>query len=174
MRKTPVAAAVSLSLANGSIALTSTVFAQSEVDDESLESIEAVIVTGSRIRKDVFTSSTPLDVIDIGEASIQGIVAGHGAGIPPGASESISYLVGRDISGVVRQSLVRTAQHALEMADRQIGLADQGRYGLQHRPEIPLSFELGIARRQICQSRMDEDIACGGDGEVPRRWLRVG
>jgi iron complex outermembrane receptor protein len=42
-----------------------------EAEDET--PIEEVVVTGSRIRKDVFTSSAPMEVIDIGEASVQGI-----------------------------------------------------------------------------------------------------
>jgi iron complex outermembrane receptor protein len=44
-----------------------------EADDAASEVVEELIVTGSRIRKDVFTSSTPLDVIDVGQASVQGI-----------------------------------------------------------------------------------------------------
>ena len=72
MRKTPLAAAIGAALANGSLAFTTTAQAQ---DDPAAgnEGIEEVVVTGSRIRKDAFTSSTPMDIIDIGEASIQGI-----------------------------------------------------------------------------------------------------
>ena len=73
MRKTPLAAAIGVALANGSLALTTSAYAQDEGLASGEETLEEVIVTGSRIRKDVFTSSTPMDVIDIGEASIQGI-----------------------------------------------------------------------------------------------------
>lgn len=47
--------------------------AQDDDTAETTERIENIIVTGSRIRKDVFTSSTPMDVVDIEEASVQGI-----------------------------------------------------------------------------------------------------
>ena len=72
MKKTPIAMAVSFALASGSFALTAPALAQDD-DNRSQEGIEEVVVTGSRIRKDVFTSSTPMDVIDVGEASLQGI-----------------------------------------------------------------------------------------------------
>jgi iron complex outermembrane receptor protein len=44
-------------------------------DEEAAAStaIEEIVTTGSRIRKDVFTSSAPMDVVDVGKASIQGI-----------------------------------------------------------------------------------------------------
>ncbi|MDZ7645502.1 MAG: TonB-dependent receptor plug domain-containing protein [Woeseiaceae bacterium] len=42
-----------------------------EVEEQT--ALEEVVVTGSRIRKDVFTSSAPMEVIDVEEASIQGI-----------------------------------------------------------------------------------------------------
>jgi iron complex outermembrane receptor protein len=49
--------------------------AQEEVTDEeaSDESIEEIITTGSRIRKDVFSSSAPMAVVDVDEASLQGV-----------------------------------------------------------------------------------------------------
>ena len=73
MKRTPLATAIGFALANGSLALTAPVHAQDNNATNADEGIEEVIVTGSRIRKDAFTSSTPMDIIDIGEASIQGI-----------------------------------------------------------------------------------------------------
>ncbi len=72
IRKTPLYAAISCVLAHGAL-YSSPVIAQNLTDEEDDASLEEVMVTGSRITKDVFTSSTPLDVIDIEEASIQGI-----------------------------------------------------------------------------------------------------
>ncbi len=72
MKKTPLAIAISIALANGSLIMSAPVLAQDE-GSESTEVIDEVITTGSRIRKDVFTSSSPMDVIDVEEASIQGI-----------------------------------------------------------------------------------------------------
>lgn len=73
MRKTPLAAAIGVALTNSSLLLTTPVFAQDINDNANEQALDEVIVTGSRIRKDAFTSSTPMDVIDIGEASVQGI-----------------------------------------------------------------------------------------------------
>jgi iron complex outermembrane receptor protein len=75
MRKTPIAAAISIALANGSLVLSSPVLAQDvdDADTQSSEVIDEVITTGSRIRKDAFTSSSPMDVIDVDQASLQGI-----------------------------------------------------------------------------------------------------
>ena len=75
MKKTPIATAISIALANGSLLLSGTALAQAIEDAEEAKSdaIEEIIATGSRIRKDVFSSSSPMDVIDIDEASVQGI-----------------------------------------------------------------------------------------------------
>lgn len=75
MKKTPIASAISIALAHGSLMMSGVAVAQDDVNDEATsgEAIEEIVTTGSRIRKDVFTSSTPMDVIDIEEASIQGI-----------------------------------------------------------------------------------------------------
>jgi iron complex outermembrane receptor protein len=77
MKKTPIASAVSLALAHGTLMVGGYAAAQDNVDaaesTEEVQEIEEIITTGSRIRKDVFTSSTPLEVIDIEEASVQGI-----------------------------------------------------------------------------------------------------
>ena len=75
MRKTPLASAISMVLAAGSLGTTGIVLAQESADTETGEvtPVEEVVVTGSRIRKDVFTSSAPMEVIDVEDASIQGI-----------------------------------------------------------------------------------------------------
>ena len=76
MKKTPIASAISIALAHGSLMMSGLAVAQDDVNNDeatSGEAIEEIVTTGSRIRKDVFTSSTPMDVIDIEEASIQGI-----------------------------------------------------------------------------------------------------
>lgn len=76
MSKTPIAAAISIALAHGSLMAVHPAVAQ-EADpveeQREAEPIENIVVTGSRIRKDVFSSSAPMSVIDAGEASIQGI-----------------------------------------------------------------------------------------------------
>jgi len=72
MKKTPLAAAISSILAAG--AFTAPALAQTnDADADDRTPVEEVVVTGSRIRKDVFTSSAPMEVIDIEEASVQGI-----------------------------------------------------------------------------------------------------
>ncbi len=73
MKKTPLATAISSALFAGTLCATAPVLAQ--LDDDVLEKgpVEEIVVTGSRIRKDVFTSSTPMDIIDVDEASIAGI-----------------------------------------------------------------------------------------------------
>lgn len=72
MRKTPLAAAISIALANGSLATSAPAFAQ-DATEESPEVVDEIVITGSRISKDPFTTSTPVDVIDMEEASVQGI-----------------------------------------------------------------------------------------------------
>jgi iron complex outermembrane receptor protein len=72
MRKTPLAAAISVAIANGSLVAGAPARAQDAIEDTT-EVVEQIIVTGSRIAKDPFTTSTPVDVIDIEEASTQGI-----------------------------------------------------------------------------------------------------
>ena len=75
MKKTPIASAVSIALAHGSLLMSGLAVAQEEVTDEEAadETMEEIITTGSRIRKDVFSSSAPMDVIDIDTASLQGV-----------------------------------------------------------------------------------------------------
>ncbi len=72
MKKTPLASAISTILAAG--AFSAPVLAQDNAEYlEEDGTIEEVITTGSRIRKDAFTSSSPMDIIDVQEASVQGI-----------------------------------------------------------------------------------------------------
>ena len=70
MKKTPLASAISTILAAGALSTSNIALAQDQGDTVA---IEEIVVTGSRIRKDVFTSSAPMDVIDVDEASVQGI-----------------------------------------------------------------------------------------------------
>ncbi len=75
MTKTRLTIAISSILAAGTMSTTPPVLAQ-DLDDDFLpehEAIADIIVTGSRIPKDVFTSSAPMDVIYVDQASIQGI-----------------------------------------------------------------------------------------------------
>jgi len=71
MKKTPLASAISCILAGGTLGASVPVLAQD--NDVSGEPIEEVVVLGSRIKKDAFTSSAPLTVIDVEIASVQGM-----------------------------------------------------------------------------------------------------
>lgn len=73
MNKTPLAAAMSSVFTAGSIAAPQIVLAQDNDDNDESRSIEEVVVTGSRIRKDAFSTSAPMDIIDVDVASVQGI-----------------------------------------------------------------------------------------------------
>ena len=75
MKRTPLASAISSILTAGAICATSPVLAQDQTDDDfsSADAVEEIVVTGSRIRKDAFTNSTPMDIIDVDEASMAGI-----------------------------------------------------------------------------------------------------
>lgn len=80
IRKTPLAFAIgSLVMASSLSAL-----AQSEIDSETVaagadasavtdKTVDEVLVTGSRIARDVFSSSSPMDVIEMDIAEVQGI-----------------------------------------------------------------------------------------------------
>lgn len=70
MKKKPIASAISCVLAGGVLGTSPQVLAQ---DDSADEAMEEIVTTGSRIRKDSFSSSAPMDVLDIDQASIQGI-----------------------------------------------------------------------------------------------------
>ena len=73
-KKTPLAYAISCAVTAGTLSLANLALAQDqEAPDEFGEAeIEEVIVTGSRIRKDVFSNSTPIDVITTDDAADQG------------------------------------------------------------------------------------------------------
>ena len=74
MNKSPVAAAIGSVLAAGSFTTSQSVLAQDNDDNLSDPGvIEEVVVTGSRIRKDAFSASAPMDIIDVDVASVQGI-----------------------------------------------------------------------------------------------------
>ena len=70
-RRTPLASAISIALASSAFGFTPLVFAQDEDQADSQE-IEEVVVTGSRIRRDVFSSSQPMDVVLTERATVQG------------------------------------------------------------------------------------------------------
>ncbi|MDJ0759004.1 MAG: TonB-dependent receptor [Woeseiaceae bacterium] len=76
MKKTPLASAIGSIFAVGSMT-PFVVFAQEEEEQERFatpeDELEEVVVTGSRIKKDAFTTSQPMDIVDIREASVQGI-----------------------------------------------------------------------------------------------------
>jgi len=70
-KKTPLASAIGVALATTSLGFSHQVFAQNATDAETQE-VEEIVVTGSRIRRDVFTSSEPMDVVLTERASVQG------------------------------------------------------------------------------------------------------
>lgn len=70
MKKTSIASAISCILAGGVLGTSVPVFAQDDAADESMDEI---VTTGSRIRKDVFSSSAPMEVLDVDQASLRGI-----------------------------------------------------------------------------------------------------
>jgi outer membrane receptor protein involved in Fe transport len=74
-RQKPLVNAISCAIAASAFGLSPLVLAQDVVVEEAGEdqAIETVLVTGSRIKKDVFSHSTPIDVIDAEVSSLQGI-----------------------------------------------------------------------------------------------------
>lgn len=71
-KKTPLAHAISCALAAGALGTAQPVLAQQEEEADE-QPVQEIVVTGSRIRKDVFTSSAPMDVILTEQASVRGI-----------------------------------------------------------------------------------------------------
>ena len=74
-RKTPLANAVSLAVVSGALGISPQALAQddsmeSDVDDGS---IEEIVTTGSRIKKDVYSSSAPIDVVLTETAQLAGV-----------------------------------------------------------------------------------------------------
>ncbi|MCH6548654.1 MAG: hypothetical protein IH812_02360, partial [Proteobacteria bacterium] len=68
----PLARAVSCILGAGSLVATSAVVAQdNRTDNEGV--IEEVVVTGSRIKRDVFSAASSIDVISTDDAKSRGI-----------------------------------------------------------------------------------------------------
>jgi len=73
-KKSPLASAISLAIASGSLGVSSQVLAQDAQDTvEEIEPIENIVVTGSRIKRDGFATSAPMDVILTDTASVAGI-----------------------------------------------------------------------------------------------------
>jgi iron complex outermembrane receptor protein len=74
-RRKPLVNAISCAIAAGALGISPLAFAQDAAEEEQVEDqvIETVLVTGSRIKKDVFSHSTPIDVIDTEVSAIQGI-----------------------------------------------------------------------------------------------------
>ena len=70
-KKSPLASAISLAIASGSMGISPYVLAQDTVAEE--EPIENIVVTGSRIKRDGFSTSAPMDVILTDTASVAGI-----------------------------------------------------------------------------------------------------
>ena len=74
MRRTPLATAIGSIFAAS--AMTMPQLALGQVDDEQdidQDVIEEVVTTGSRIKKDAFTTTSPMDIVDVDVASVQGI-----------------------------------------------------------------------------------------------------
>lgn len=72
-RTKPLARAVSLAIAASTLGVSPQAFAQTASDEDSSEPIEEIVTTGSRIRKDGFSSSSPLDVVFTNQAAVSGI-----------------------------------------------------------------------------------------------------
>lgn len=72
-RAKPLARAISLAIATSTLSAAPQVLAQEEEDAESVEPIEQITVTGSRIRRDNFSSASPLDVVLTEKAAVTGI-----------------------------------------------------------------------------------------------------
>ncbi|RLA31699.1 MAG: TonB-dependent receptor [Gammaproteobacteria bacterium] len=70
-KKSPLASAISLAIASGSMGVSPYVLAQDTVAEE--EPIENIVVTGSRIKRDGFSTSAPMDVVLTDTASVSGI-----------------------------------------------------------------------------------------------------
>jgi iron complex outermembrane recepter protein len=66
LKKSPLASAISLAIASGTLAFSGEISAQ----DDGLEEI---VATGTRIRSDVYTSSTPMDVITADVGALRGV-----------------------------------------------------------------------------------------------------
>ncbi|MEM7284293.1 MAG: TonB-dependent receptor plug domain-containing protein, partial [Pseudomonadota bacterium] len=72
-KRSPVAAAVGMALAGGAFCLSNVVYAQDNVDEQADKNVEEVVVTGSRLRRDGFSSSAPMDVVITNDAVVRGL-----------------------------------------------------------------------------------------------------
>ena len=69
----PLAKAVSLAIATSTLSISPQVLAQDEDVAEDRDTIEEIITTGSRIRRDGFSSAAPIDVVLTENAVVSGI-----------------------------------------------------------------------------------------------------
>lgn len=72
-KRNPLASAISLAIAAGSLGVSPQLLAQDEAEAEAAETIENIIVTGSRIKRDGFSTSAPMDVVLTSRAAPSGI-----------------------------------------------------------------------------------------------------
>ena len=73
-RKTPLANAVGLAVISSALGVSPRLLAQESEDEELREgTIEEIVITGSRIKKDVYSSSAPIDVVLTETAQLSGI-----------------------------------------------------------------------------------------------------
>jgi outer membrane receptor protein involved in Fe transport len=76
LRKSPLASAVSIALASSSLGIAPQVLAQAvdeEQEAQDQEVIDEVVTTGSRIRRDAFSSNSPIDVVLSETAQLRGV-----------------------------------------------------------------------------------------------------
>lgn len=78
LRKSPLATAVSVALASSAYGIAPKALAQAVEDaDQATENeqevIDEIVTTGSRIRRDAFSSNTPIDVVLTETAQLQGV-----------------------------------------------------------------------------------------------------
>lgn len=76
-RKTPLASAISCALIASSLGISAQALAQAEQEEDSgldADAVEEIVVVGSRIKKTIFTSSAPIDIILTEAAAARGTV----------------------------------------------------------------------------------------------------
>jgi iron complex outermembrane receptor protein len=75
VKRNPLACAISCAVAASALGISPPVLSQDQIDQEQAEEeiIETVLVVGSRIRKSVFSHSTPIDVINTDVTDTQGV-----------------------------------------------------------------------------------------------------
>jgi outer membrane receptor protein involved in Fe transport len=71
--KTPLAHAISLAIAAAALGGASPASAQEQQTAAASESLEEIVVTGSRIRRDTYSAPQPMDVIAPEQAFVQGV-----------------------------------------------------------------------------------------------------